>query len=99
MFAASRGYTAARGIVNVGKRRNVASIQSYSFLAKRNEPSVADHKTEHGVSKMRWRGISYCSSNNGIPLTKSSNDDTSLSEMSKIRLITVMPIFEEDDGG
>uniref|UniRef100_A0A6T9ZU51 Uncharacterized protein n=1 Tax=Pseudo-nitzschia delicatissima TaxID=44447 RepID=A0A6T9ZU51_9STRA len=102
--AASRGYRAARaacrkaqGLYGVGNRRNVASIQSCPFLATRNEPSIADYKTETGTSNTSWRGISHWSNNDGVSPQQSSNDE--LSEMSPIRLIGAMPIFEEDDGG
>mmetsp|Transcript_20239 Transcript_20239/g.50351 ORF Transcript_20239/g.50351 Transcript_20239/m.50351 type:complete len:101 (-) Transcript_20239:85-387(-) len=87
----------AQGLYGVGKRRNVASIQSCSFLATRNEPSIADYKTKTGTSNISWRGISHCSINDEAPLQNSSNDG--LSEMPQIRLIGAMPIFEEDDGG
>ena len=104
--AASMGFNnAARvacrntnGFIGVGKRRNVASIQTYACFSSRHEPSIANHKTEIGASATPWRGISHCSINDEVPLPYSSNENTSLlSEMSRIRFVGVL--LEEDDGG
>ena len=104
-LAASRGYKVARaacrsanGLVNFSKRRNIASIQTYTCFASRHEPVTPNHKSEGGTPAMSWRGISYCRTNDGVPLLNSSNESTSLlSELSQIRFVG--ELWEEDDGG
>lgn len=105
-MAASRGYRAARVAyrkaqvsINVGKRRNVASIQSYIFLNTGQEPLITDHRAARGASNMSWRGISHFTINDDVQLQQSSNDETELSEMSQIRFIGALQALEEDDGG
>eukprot|EP00531_Pseudo-nitzschia_arenysensis_P003179 CAMPEP_0116144124 /NCGR_PEP_ID=MMETSP0329-20121206/15824_1 /TAXON_ID=697910 /ORGANISM="Pseudo-nitzschia arenysensis, Strain B593" /LENGTH=105 /DNA_ID=CAMNT_0003639505 /DNA_START=51 /DNA_END=368 /DNA_ORIENTATION=- len=105
-MAASRGYKAARvacrkaqGFIDVGKRRNVASIQSYSFLTTGQESSISDTRAAQRASNMSWRGMSHFAINNEVPLQQSSNDETGLSEMSQIRFIGALQALEEDDGG
>lgn len=104
-LAASRGYKVARaayrsanGAIGFGKRRHIASIQSYNSFALHHEPSVPNCRVENGTSAMSWRGISYYRTDNEGALLDGSNGSTSLlSEMSRIRFVG--ELWEEDDGG
>jgi hypothetical protein len=102
--AASRVCNASRIVVGrktlgVGVRRNVASIQCSIGFIFRCEPLIENHDTKHAATTISMRGINLLSINDGLELSGGSDENTRLSDLSQIRVVGTLPIFEEDDGG
>ena len=105
--AASRSFNSARSacrkaarLIDFGERRTLSSVHHRCFNSGDNS-SFKNQQDKQGMSDS-WSETNYCGINDGIALSSSDDDSTSLGESSEslqIRFFETLQLSDEDDGG